>query len=261
MSRANSCTYMSDKVRIYTSTDQLSHVTTNSYDSYGRLYIQQDYLGNTTTYQYDDLGRVLTTTLSDGNQTTVVYGWEDPTADPVPTRYSAQKTGNDGSQTKNWFDKLGREIRSGVKGFDGTMIYTSTVYNTKGQVESVSDPYYSNGTALLNTFLYDTYGRKTSLSRPSGRNTSWVYNNNTTTETTAGKSFSKTYSSDGTISAATDAGGTINYTYYNDGKVKNITAQGGIVTSMQYDPDGNQNQLVDPSAGTISYTNCKIRMY
>jgi RHS repeat-associated protein len=134
------------------------------------------------------------------------------------------------------------------------MIFTSTVYNIKGQVESVSDPYYSNGTALLNSFLYDPYGRETSLTRPSGRNTSLVYNNNTTTETTAGKSFSKTFSSDGTISTATDAGGTINYTYFNDGKMKTITAPGGIVTSMQYDPAGNQNQLMDPSAGTISYT-------
>ena len=254
VSRSNSCTYMSDNIRIYTSTDQLSHVNTNAYDSYGRLYTQQDYLGNTATYLYDDLGRTSSVSLSDGSQATTVYAWENPTSDPVNARYSVQKTGNDGSQTESWFDKLGREIRSGVKGFDGTMIYTTTVYNTLGQVESVTDPYYSNGTGLLNTFLYDSYGRKTSLTRPSGRNTTWAYNNSTTTETTAGKSFSKTYSSDGTISAATDAGGTINYTYYNDGKVKSITAPGGITTSMQYDPAGNQNQLVDPSAGTTSYT-------
>lgn len=254
ISRSNSCTYESDNIRIHTSTDQLSHVTTNTYDTYGRLLTQQDFLGNTVTYQYDALGRASSISSSDGSQATTVYAWEDPVSDPVLARYSVQKTSNDGSQTKSWFDKLGREIRSGVKGFDGTMIYTSNVYNIKGQVESVSDPYYSNGTALLNTFTYDSYGRKFSLARPSGRNTTWAYNSNTITETTAGKSFTKTYSSDGTISLAHDAGGDIAYTYYNDGKVKTITAPGGIVTSMQYDPAGNQNQLVDPSAGTLNYT-------
>ena len=71
------------------------------------------------------------------------------------------------------------------------MIYSSTVYNTKGQVDSISEPYYSNSTALWNTIIYDVYGRKTSQTRPSGRNTTWVYNSNTTTEATAGKSFQK----------------------------------------------------------------------
>jgi RHS repeat-associated protein len=253
VSRSNSCTYMADNIRVYTSTDQLSHTSTNAYDNYGRLYTQQDYLGNMATYLYDDLGRTTSSSLSDGSQTTTVYAWEVPTSDPLQARYSIQKTGNDGSQAKSWFDKLGREIRSDSKGFDGTMIYTSTSYNTKGQVESVSDPYYSNGSALLNTFLYDSYGRKTNLSRPSGKNSTWVYNNNMLSETTAGKLFSKTYSADGTLSSATDAGGTINYSYYNDGKVKTITAPGGIVTSMHYDIAGNQDTLIDKSAGKTSY--------
>ena len=162
------------------------------------------------------------------------------------------KTGNDGSQTKRWFDKLGREIRSDIKGFGGFWIYTDTRYNLKGQVDSISEPYYSG--PLWNRYQYDNYGRKTFLYRPSGRNSSWTYNNNTITETTDGKSFSKTYSSDGTVSAASDPGGTINYTYFPDGKVKNITAPGGLLTQMQYDIRGNQTQLVDPSAGTINYT-------
>ena len=253
MSRSKSYTYESDNIRIHTSTDPLSHVTTNTYDSYGGLYTQRDYLGNTATYQYDNLGRQNSVSSSDGKQTTIVYAWEVPTSVPLLARYSVLKTGNNGSQTKSWYDKLGREIRSDVKGFDGTMIYTATVYNTKGQVESISDPYYSGSTALLNTFVYDYFGRQTNQNRPSGRNTTWAYSNNTITETTADKSFSKTYASDGTLTSATDAGGTITYTYYPDGKPKTITAPGGIVTSMQYDIAGNQSQLVDPSAGTITY--------
>jgi RHS repeat-associated protein len=254
MTRSKSYIYESDNIRMHSSTDQLSHTTTNSYDNNGRLYTQQDYLGNTATYLYDNFGRQTSVTLSDGSQTSVIYAWEDTTANPIPARYSVLKTGNDGSQTKTWYDKLGRVIRSDVKGFDGTMIYTSTVYNIKGQVESVSDPYYSSDSPQLNTFTYDNYGRKTGLSRPTGRNSSWSYSTNTVTETTAGKTYTKTYSADGTVSSATDPGGTISYLYYLDGKVKSIEAPGtNTTTSMIYDIAGNQISLTDPSAGTITY--------
>ena len=109
MSRSNSCTYESDNIRLLSSTDQLSHVTTNSYDSYGRLITQQDYLGNTAAYQYDDMGRTSNISKSDGSQSTTKYAWKNPTSDPLHARYSIQKVANDSSRTKSWFDKLGRE--------------------------------------------------------------------------------------------------------------------------------------------------------
>jgi RHS repeat-associated protein len=248
--RSNSYTYEADNIRIHSTTDQLSHTTTNSFDSYGRLSTQLDYLGtNTMTYQYDNFNRQSSAALNSNEKvTTTTYVWE---SDPTSPRYSVQVTGNDGSQSQTWYDKIGREVKSGKKGFSGNMIYISTVYNTKGQVESVSEPSFSTGS--LNTFTYDPYGRKISLTRPSGKNSTWSYNYEIVTEITGGRTFTKTYSSDGTISVATDPGGTLNYFYYNDGKVKSITAPGGT-TSMQYDIAGNQNLLTDPSAGTTTYT-------
>ena len=254
VSRRDSLTYETDNIRIHSTNDQLSHITTNSYDSYGRLYQQQDFLGNSTTFGYDDMGRQNSILSRDGSQVITSISWQDTTSAPTPARYSVDITGNNGSEKKSWYDKLGREIRSDVKGFDGTMIFTETEYNTKGQVESVSEPYYSGESLQLNTFEYDDYGRKTSVTRPSGRNTFWDYNDNIVTETTAGKATYKTYSSDGTISSATDNGGTITYTYYPDGKSRTVTALGGNVTNMYYDLAGNQKKLVDPSAGTIKYS-------
>lgn len=254
VARSVSYTYKADSIRIHTATDQLAHTTISNYDAYGRLYTSQDYLGNTMTYLYDSFGRQTSVASSDGSQSTTVYSWEDPASDPLLARYSVTNIANDGSQSKTWYDKLGRVIRSDVKGFDGTMICTSTSYNLKGQVESVSDPYFSTGAPQLNVYSYDSYGRQTALTRPSGRNTAWSYSNNTVTETTAGKSFSRTVASDGNVSSATDPGGTITYSYFADGKVKSIVAPGSITTSMQYDIAGNQTSLTDPSAGTISYT-------
>jgi uncharacterized protein (TIGR02594 family) len=253
VSRSTQYAYEPNGIRLQTVTDPLSHTAISTYDTYGRLSTQQDYLINTVTYQYDNLNRPTTVTLSDGGQITTVIGWETPTSTPKPARYSIQKTGKDGSQTKSWFDKLGREIRSDTKGFDGTMIYTVTKYNYKGQVDSISNPYYSNGTPLWNRFIYDVYGRKINQYTPSGRNSTWQYNTNSVTETTAGKTYTKTFASDGTLSSATDAGGTITYTYFPDGRIKTINAPGNIQTKMQYDIAGNQTQLVDPSAGTINY--------
>jgi RHS repeat-associated protein len=250
--RTNIYTYETNGVRIKTITDPLSHTTTSTYDNYGRLSTRADYLGNTLTYTYDDMGREATISSTDGNQTATTFTWEIPASVLKTARFSVLKTGNDGSQAKSWFDKLGREIRSDVKGFDGTWIYTDTRYNIKGQVDSISEPYYTG--PLWNRYQYDNYGRKTSLNRPSGRNTTWTYSSNVITETTAGRSYHKTYSSDGTVSSAEDPGGTIYYTYYPDGKVKTITAPGTIVTQMQYDIAGNQTRLIDPSAGTINYT-------
>jgi RHS repeat-associated protein len=136
------------------------------------------------------------------------------------------------------------------------MILRDTEYNSAGQLYRISAPYFAgDGVVWEETFSYDEYLRPYTVTRNTGRNTSFSYSGATVSETTAGKTTSKTMGPDGTLSAATDNGGTINYSYYPDGKVKNITAPGSIITSMQYgDAARNQTQLTDPSAGTTSYT-------
>jgi RHS repeat-associated protein len=254
MPRTKNYTYESDNIRVHTSIDHLSHTTTNTYDSYGRLYTQQDFLGNTTTNSYDDFGGLASVSSSDGSQSGSQYYWEDPATNQINARYSIVKSSNDDSESKTWYDELGRTVRSDVKGFDGTMIYSSTVYNDKGQVESVSEPYFAGASPQWNTYEYDDYGRQTALTRPSGRNTTWSYEDNDVTEVTNNKSYTKSYSADGTVSSATDPGGTINYSYYPDGKVKAIVSPAGVTTALEYDIAGNQTSLTDPTAGTITYT-------
>jgi len=257
-SRTTTCTFKSDNIRIATITDPLAHTTTNTYDNYGRLSTTNDYLNNTKTFQYDNMGRTNLIASPFGSRDTISYAWEEEIVPQDLKRryYSVKKSSTDGSLTKEKYDNLGRDVRTDKKGFNGTMIYTATVYNQIGQVESISDPYFSNESPLLNIYQYDNYGRKTCITRPSGRNStfSYTYNTGKIVETTAGKTYTKTYSSDGTLEYASDAGDTIRYSYFPDGKLKRIIAPGGILTLMQYDIAGNQTQLVDPSAGTINYT-------
>lgn len=254
-SRQINYTYDTNGIRLLTATDALRHVTTKTYDGYGRLYTETDYLNNTNTYGYDALGRQTSVSNTIGSQSSTAYVWTG-TNKPTLGVYGMTQTGNDGSVSTVWYDKLGRAIRSEKKGFGGTMILIDTEYNAKGQTYRVSNPYFAGGSAIwAETYTYDGYGRTIGITRNTGRNTTYSYSSSTVSEATAGKTFSKTYSSDGTLTSATDNGGTINYTYYPDRKVKNITAPGGVVTSMQYaDAARNQTQLSDPSAGTINYT-------
>lgn len=248
-------TYETDFVRVKTKTDELGHVTTFNYNSYGQLNTEVDYLSNTNTYAYDALGRQTSVSNTNGSQTTTGYVWTG-TNKPTLGYYGVTQTGNDGSVITTWYDKLQRGIRTEKKGFGGTMILIDTEYNAKGQMYRVSDPYFAGGSlAWAATYSYDSYGRNDGITRNTGRNTTYSYSSATISETTGGKTFSKTYGPDGTLTSATDNGGTITYAYYSDGKTKSITAPGSVVTTMQYaDAARNQTQLVDPSAGTINYT-------
>jgi RHS repeat-associated protein len=248
-------TYDTDQIRVKTKTDELGHTTTFNYNSYGQLQTEVDYLNNTNTFAYDALGRQTSVSNTNGSQTTTGYVWTG-TNKPSLGLYGVTQTGNDGSVVTTWYDKLQRAIRTEKKGFGGSMIFIDTEYNAKGQVYRVSDPYFAGGSQVwAETYTYDGYGRTTNISRNTGRNTIYSYNSSTISETTGGKTFSKTYGSDGSLTSATDNGGTITYAYYPDGKTKSITAPGGVVTTMQYgDAARNQTQLADPSAGTIKYT-------
>ena len=54
--------------------------------------------------------------------------------------------------------------------------------------------------------------------------------------------------------AATDPGGSISYIYRPDGQLKQIIAPDNIITSFEYDSYGRQTKLIDPSAGTQTYS-------
>jgi len=72
-----------------------------------------------------------------------------------------------------WHDMLGREIKSAVRGFDGTFIATLSEYDTMGALSRKSVPFFlvNGGTAapFTSTFAYDRAGRLTRKTSPDGR--------------------------------------------------------------------------------------------
>ncbi|NJK97958.1 MAG: RHS repeat-associated core domain-containing protein [Bacteroidales bacterium] len=248
-------TYDANGIRVITNTDILGHTRTSSYDTYGRLSYEFGYLADTTRYQYDNFGRTTSINNPDGFVTTNSFVWTGSNK-PALGVYGITQTGNDGSSATTWYDKLSRAIRSETKGFNGTMVLSDIKYNIKGQVYRNSEPYFA-GSAVVwgDSIIFDSYGRVLNIYRRTGMNTSYSYSGSTISETTAGKTFTKTYAADGTLTSATDKGGTITYNYFPDGKPKSITAPGGVLTTMEYnDAARNQTKLIDPSAGTTTYT-------
>jgi len=248
-----SFTYESNGIRQKTTTNSLGHVSTNNYDTYGRLSSQIDYLNNSINYAYDNLHRNTSTTKSDGSAISQSITW-GVNGGPSHAVYYTQQTGNDGSLSKTWHDKLGRVIRTDVRNFDGSFIYIASEYNSQGQTSRVSEPSASTSPSQWNVNTYDSYGRIDLISHFNGRQTDYAYSNNQISVTTDGKTTWQETDSRGLVTTAHDNGGDLVYNYYPNGLVKTITAPGGVVTTFEYDAAWNRSKMVDPSAGTTTHT-------
>jgi len=258
ISRTIEYEYEPDNIHVKKITDPLVHATNRVYNPNGWLQSETDYLGNSNNYGYDNFGRQTSQTNYDGSQVTSALLWFTGSG-PTNARYYFQKTGNDGAESKTWYDKNGREIRSDVKGFNGTMIAVLKTYNSKGELASVSEPYYETASPSQYTnYTYDSYGRQAGISKFTGSSTNYSYDANTVTETTNDRTTLKSYNTNGSLGLSVDPGGTLTYSYYPDGKPYTISRNGLTIASMSYDAAGNQTQLNDISAGAINSTYTKF---
>lgn len=241
----NTYTYDSDGRYMLSMTDALGHTTTYSgYTKFGKPTTVKDYRNRTTTYTYDAWGNLVTTSLPDGTveQTTAAWGGAG--------LYTVTKTATGKPETATHYDALGREIRSGVKRFDGQWQWTDREYDSKGRLSRVSLPYRGNTASYWNTCAYDEYNRPVSLTEASGRTSTWSYSGTSVTTVKDGITSTSTTDANGNVISVADAGGTITYVLRDDGQPSKITAPGNISTTFTYDDYGRRTKIVDPSAGT-----------
>lgn len=226
-------------------TDALGHMTTYSgYNKFGKPTTVKDYRNRTTTFAYDAWGNLVTTTSPDGTveQTTVAWGGAG--------LYTVTRTATGKPETVIHYDALSREIRSGVKRFDGQWQWVDKEYDSKGRLSRTSLPYRGNGASYWNTYSYDDYGRPVSLVEASGKTSTWSYSGTSVTTVKDSISFTSTTDANGNVVSVTDPGGTITYTLRDDGQPSKITAPGNVSTTFTYDDYGRRTKIVDPSAGT-----------
>jgi len=252
-SRTNKFIYDTKNMFIWKSFNALNHKTERTYDYVTGNVLTEETPDNVLTqFDYDDFG-ILTgkSTSVLGQSQSVTYGWTTGTR-PLGSVYYKQITTSGAPTTKAYYDAFGRVLRTETTGFDGNLVYLSTVYNNKGQVSESSLPYKLSDTPLKKVYIYDKYGRKTSEESTAGIVT-FNYTGKTVQVTnSAGQTSSKTSDSQGNLVSGSDDAGSFSYSYKSIGKPCTITSVGSS-WSMGYDNLGRQTSLTDPDAGTITY--------
>lgn len=236
--------YDEDGRYILSKTDALGHTTTyGEYDKFGNPETETDYRGRVTSFTYDGLGNLVKTTTPDGAEAQIDVAWGGHGL------YSVTKTETNRPDRVTYYDALGRDLRGGIKRFDGQWQYVDKEYDSNGRVSRISLPFRDVQAAYWNTYSYDEYGRPLSLVEASGKNSSWAYNGVSVTTVKDGITSTRTTDASGNVISVSDAGGTITYTLRNDGQPSSITAPGNVVTSFSYDGYGRRTKIEDPSAG------------
>ena len=239
-------TYVYDEEGRYvlSKTDALGHTTTyGCYDKFGNPETETDYRGRVTSFTYDGLGNLVKTTNPDGSEARINVAWGGRGL------YAVTKTETNKPDCVTYYDALGRDLRGGIKRFDGQWQYVDKEYDSDGRVSRISLPFRDVQAAYWNTYSYDEYGRPLSLAEASGKNSAWAYDGVSVTTVKDGITSTRTTDASGNVISVSDAGGTITYTLRNDGQPSSVTAPGNVVTSFSYDGYGRRTKIEDPSAG------------
>lgn len=225
--------------------------TTTTYNTAGLPETIKNHKNQTTRYTYDVWGKLIQTDFPDGTVDKISYVWSTTPEDGL---YNTTSTSTGKPTNKQYYDALGREIKTSTVRYDGTELKTNTEYNNKGLVSRVSLAYKGTSPTLWNSYTYDTYNRITKLTYASGKTDTYSYNLSTTTAVSDGISTKKTYNPFGNVTSVVDPAGTISYKYRLDGQVLKITAPGGHETNFGYDVFGRRTYIEDATSGRTTYS-------
>ena len=255
---------------------------TNPYSQYTEsIYDKPGFGLPTTTYgvnrlvstvTYNGFGDAIMTVAPDGTTTSTSSSRSTDEDAPDNMAYKVTTTTfNNGVElappTKQFFDRLGREIRSVTYNGDVQKIYVDTVYNSLGQVEKTSEPYFANTNAdaspeYWNQSTYDSLNRPKDLTKdiPDGSILSrYIYDGFTTTLTqdVGGKNQSTTTVVDAKgqkIKVTDNNGKTMKYVYDASGNLLQTVDSVGKAVTMGYNIRGFKTEMDDPDMGHWVYS-------
>ena len=297
-SRPVSLTYTADGYFAASTTDALTHTSyVQTRPSDGQFTTSADPNGIRTNYTYDAFGRMLTSQKVRANgvplapMSSVAWnrcsgggscnggGAGETTGAGNGETLAAYRvtTVSDGSATHvAWYDRLGREVKSSARGFDGKFIQIQSVYDAQGRLAQASEPFFDGGTAYWTTSAYDRMGRTTQKSGQ-GAEMDAAHGNMLTTYTYDGQivrinavatgagcpsattpnlclSLSRMGGVTGKLLQTTDANQKkINFWFDAKGQTVAIVDAKGSLTASTFDALGRRLQLADPNMGTWNY--------
>ena len=240
---------------LVTQYNALGHKSENIIDEkLGVLAQMEDENGKSTKFSYNSFGELIETLTSLGREKQIVawsQGHIDAPQHSVTCR-SFESTGN--PNNIEFYDILGRVIRKVTWGMDGKKIYHDKVYNTRGELFKVSEPYYVGNTIYWNVNEYDDLGRVVRQVAPDQAAYTMSYNGFTTESTDPeGHTTRKNLDQDGNLVESIDADGvSVKYKYNVEGKCVSIEGPRTTVR-MEYDDFGHKTKLIDPDLGVYKY--------
>lgn len=220
----------------------------------GLVKSETDPNGMKTEYIYDSFGKIEFTKTPLGNtQSLVLWSKGHPDA-PINSVYFTYNEVPGSPATLEFFDGLGRSLRTKVIGFDGKSIYADAVYNEKGQVKKTSEPYFSGNIVYWNESEYDLVGRVTKQSYPDNTYHLYAYDGlKTVTTSPLGLKDTKTIDIQGRIIESVDnLGGKVTYAYDAAGNCETVIGPRTTIKTS-FDITGNRTKLVDSDLGTTEY--------
>ncbi len=217
----------------------------------------------TTSYAYTPRGlRYFETTSNGAWSTSTLKTCASGDNCPTGAVYFAKNLSAGGGESREYFDKLGRTVRSATVGFAGAWVYADTEYDKLGRVKHKSEPYFSGQPKYWNKVQYDILGRVTQATLPDNSIATTTYNGFSTTLTNdKGQQRTETVNALGeTVQVIDHLGGKVIYGYDFQGNMTSMVSQGSpssphtITTALSYDLLGRKTAMDDPDKGQWAYT-------
>jgi RHS repeat-associated protein len=171
-----------------------------------QLLTTTDENGQTTQYLYDSMGRVsqVLQPPQNGTQVQVNTAYDDSAASPAITKSSTANS----AVSVTTLDGLGHVLQVDNKNSSSIVNTVKYAYDKLWQRTEVSNPFASGDTVINTGFAYDSLGRVTQITPPSGGNTQYKYSGNAVTITDpAGNQRKNVFDAFGRLTEVDEPGG------------------------------------------------------
>ena len=223
-----------------TMTNPLGHVISRSWGrEFGTKLTETDANGQTASWTYNGFGQQIMAYRPDGTSTQTRIYEDNSGTHPTSVLYmQALTTGK--APVREFYDLLGRTVRTRSQGFDGSYVNQDTEYDSQGRAYRTSEPYFDGDGIDWNVNTYDFLGRVTAIAAADPV-----------------KSVTSAY--DGFSVSITDAQSrTKTQTTNAAGQIIEVIDRMGTTMSFSYDPAGNRievtNAVGDTKENDVTYT-------
>lgn len=231
----------------------------NNRNEFGLPTAATDINGIGSNVYYDAIGQEYMRTDNTGAWTRTESAFcGDGVTCPAGAKYRIYKRVAGGGSSIEYFDILGRTIRSTKIGFDGQAINVDTEYDNLSRVKRQSTPFIGSTATSWTVNEYDILGRLTKVTTPDGSISTSAYNDYATTITNPlNQTRTETRNGLGQLVRVSDfLGGRIDYAYDLTGGLLTATTTSAenqsVAVRMCYDKLGRKIAMFDPDKGGFS---------